>query len=254
MSIRLYNVPPLNTAIAANGPPAETILLPIAGTTGAMGAPGGVAYRVDQTIRNIGTSRISVSTSACGTATSPCELHLDAGQSAHLAALPGQRPFILVMIPRGAAKQFAFSTVVHAGNWPAVEIPAISESAFQQDCMVIPAVPTNASLFLRAWQFPAAPGTPIVVRAAQHGKVIAEKTFAADDAGYLAKSDLQREFPQLAGRPADIIIESAGVKVWGMITTTDYKTGKIVLSVPRLNSPPPLPAPATTPPSRPRSR
>jgi hypothetical protein len=234
-SIRLYDVPKL-AATAVNEPPAETVLLPIAGTLGAMGAPGGVSYRVDQTIRNIGTNRVRVSRTACGgSSASACELHLDPGQSERLASPPGQRPFILVMIPRGTAKQLQFSTVVHAGNWPAVEVPAISENAFQQDRIVIPTVPTNASMYLRAWQFSPSSRTPIVVRvySPRDGKLIGEKAFPVDDAGYFAKSDFQREFPQLAGKPVDITIESAGVKVWGMMTTTDFKSGKIVVSLPR---------------------
>ncbi|HEX3579154.1 MAG TPA: hypothetical protein VHY33_11385, partial [Thermoanaerobaculia bacterium] len=136
---------------------------------------------------------------------------------------------------RGTAKQFELSTVVHAGSWSPVEIPAISESAFQQDRIVIPSVPTNASLYLRAWQFPPAPATPVVLRvySPRDRKVIAEKTFPVDDSGFVAKSDLQREFPDLAGKPVDISIESPGVKLWAMTTSTDFKSGKIVLSLPR---------------------
>jgi 4-amino-4-deoxy-L-arabinose transferase-like glycosyltransferase len=233
-SIRLYYVP----RIAVNdvkGSPLETVLLPIAGTVGAMGAPGSAWIRVDQSIRNIGTSRIRVSLSACETRPSPCELHLDPGQSEHLASKPGKPPFIVVMIPRGTAKQFAFSTVVHAGNWPPVEIPAISERAFQQDRIVIPEVPTNASLYLRAWQFSPPSGTPITVRvySPRDGRLLAEKTFPVDASGYVARSDLQGELPQLAGAPVDVSIESPGVRLWAMITSTDYKRGKIALSLPR---------------------
>jgi 4-amino-4-deoxy-L-arabinose transferase-like glycosyltransferase len=236
-SIRLYNVPQTIAAKEAQGQrtPAETILLPIAGTIGAMGAPVAISFRVDQTIRNIGASRIRVSLSECGRRTSPCELPLNPGRSERLASAPGQRPFILVRVPRGMAKQLAFSTVIRAGNWPSVEIPAIFESAFQPDRIVIPDVPTNASLYLRVWQFPPTPATPIVVRvySRRDRERIAEKTFSADGSGYFAKSDLQQEFPQVAGRPVDISIESPGVKLWAMMTTTDYQTGKIVLSLPR---------------------
>jgi hypothetical protein len=234
-SIRLYNVPHLTPANEMNGSPAETILLPIAGTIGAMGAPGGVSFRVDQTIRNVGTSRVRVSRSACGSGSSACELHLDPGQSERIASEPGQRPFILVMIPRGTEKQLQFSTVVHAGNWPAIEVPAISEDAFRQDRIVIPGVPTNASLYLRAWQFSPASSAPIVVRVYSPGgrKLIGEKAFPVDESGYVAKGDFQREFPDLAGKPVDITIESTGARLWAMMTTTDYKSGKIVVSLPR---------------------
>jgi len=230
-SIRLYDVP----AAAVNAiKESETVLLPIAGTDRPMGAPGSAWIRVDQTIRNIGTSPVRVSHTACGDKPSPCELHLNPGQAEHLASAPGKQPFILVTIPRGTAKQFEFSTVVRAGNWPALEIPAISESAFQQDRIVIPAVPTNASLYLRVWQFAPTLSASITVRVySRDGKLIGEKAFPVDDSGYFAKSDLQGEFPQLAGTPVDIAIESPGVKLWAMITTTDYKRGKIVLSLPR---------------------
>jgi 4-amino-4-deoxy-L-arabinose transferase-like glycosyltransferase len=233
-SIRLYDRPP-PTAAEVQGSSAETVLLPIAGTEGTMGAPGGVSFRVDQSIRNVGTKRVRVSLSACGMRTPPCELYLDPGQSERLAARPGQRQFILLTIPPGTEKQFQVSTVVHAGNWPAVEIPAIHESAFHQDRIAIPAVPTNASLYLRVWQLSPISATPVVVRiySPRDGKLIAEKTFGADASGYFGKGDFEQEFPQLAGTPVDVSVESPGVKLWAMMTSTDYKGGRIVLSLPR---------------------
>jgi hypothetical protein len=42
-----------------------------------------------------------------------------------------------------------------------------------------------------------------------------------------------KEFPQLTGELVDVAIESTGSKVWVMMTATDYRTGKIGLSLPR---------------------
>jgi 4-amino-4-deoxy-L-arabinose transferase-like glycosyltransferase len=228
MSIRLYYVPNLPSAN-------ETILLPIAGTVAAVGAPVGVWFHVDQTIRNIGTRRIRIVLSACEQASSPCELVLEPSQAKRLAVGPGQRPFILATIPRGTAKQLAISTVVHAGNWPAIEIPALSEEAFQQDHLLIPAVPTNARLNLRVWLLAPDSGAPIEVRlySPLDGRLIAERHFTADNIGYFGEGNLGEKFPELRGEPVDVRIESRGAKVWAMITTTDYRSGKIVLSVPR---------------------
>jgi hypothetical protein len=64
-------------------------------------------------------------------------------------------------------------------------------------------------------------------------RVIGEKQFAADPTGYFAAGDLGHELPQLAGEQVDVTIESTGSQVWAMMTTTDYQTGKIVLSLPR---------------------
>jgi 4-amino-4-deoxy-L-arabinose transferase-like glycosyltransferase len=232
-SIRLYNVP-LNAALDTETLGDEEILLPIAGTVGAVGGPAGTWFRVDQTIRNAGTKPARVIVSSCATKPAPCELTLDPGHTERLASGPGERPFILVTLPRAAAKQLEFSTVVHAGNWPEITIPKVGEDAFQRDRIMIPAVPANARLNLRAWVRPNS-GAPILVRlvSSRDQRVIGEKQFAASPTGYFAAGDLGHEFPQLAGEPVDVTIESAGSKLWAMMTTTDYQTGKIVLSLPR---------------------
>jgi 4-amino-4-deoxy-L-arabinose transferase-like glycosyltransferase len=232
MSIRLYNVPP-NADLDTETMGDEEILLPIAGTVGAVGGPAGTWFRVDQTVRNASTKRVRVVVSSCGTRPAPCELTLDPGHTERLASGPGERPFILVTLPRAAAKQLEFSTVVHAGNWPEITIPKVAEDAFQ-DRIMIRGVPTNARLNLRAWVRPNS-GAPIVVRlvSSRDQHVIGEKQFAADPTGYFAAGDLGHEFPQLAGEPVDVTIESTGSQVWAMMTTTDYQTGKIVLSLPR---------------------
>jgi 4-amino-4-deoxy-L-arabinose transferase-like glycosyltransferase len=232
MSIRLYNVP-LDADLDTEAPGDAEILLPIAGTVGAVGGPAGTWFRVDQTIRNTGTKRVRVVVSSCGTQPAPCEITLDPGHTERLASGPGERPFILVTLPRSAAKQLEFLTVVHAGNWPEITIPKVAEDAFQ-DRIVIPGVPTNARLNLRAWVRPNS-GAPIVVRlvSSRDQHMIGEKEFAADPTGYFAAGDLGHEFPQLAGEPVDVTIESTGSQVWAMMTTTDYQTGKIVLSLPR---------------------
>jgi len=234
-SIRLYYVSQLLAPNGANQSPDETILLPIAGTVGVVGAPSGVWFHVDQSIRNNGTSPIHVALSACGARPAPCDLDLAPGRTEQIASAPGERPFIFVTVPRGMAKQLAFSTVVHAGNWPAINIPALSENDFQNDRVSIPSVPTNARLNLRVWLLAAGSGTPVDVRvySPRDGHFIAEKQFVVDRTGYFANGDLGAEFPQLAGEPVDIRIESVGTKVWAMMTTTDYQTGKIVLSLPR---------------------
>jgi 4-amino-4-deoxy-L-arabinose transferase-like glycosyltransferase len=235
MSIRLYYVSQLLAPNGTNESPEETILLPIAGTVGVVGAPSGVWFHVDQTIRNTGMSPIRVALSACGTRPSPCDLDLNPGHTERIASGSGERPFIFVTVPRGTAKQLAFSTVVHAGNWPAINIPAVSENDFQNDRVLIPSVPTNARLNLRVWLLAAGSGTPVDVRvySPRDRHLIAWKQFPVDRTGYFANGDLGAEFPQLAGDPVDIRIESSGTKVWAMMTTTDYRTGKIVLSVPR---------------------
>jgi 4-amino-4-deoxy-L-arabinose transferase-like glycosyltransferase len=233
-SIRLYNVPRLPAPVTAVSTADEKILLPIAGTAGLVGAPVGIWFRVDQTVRNIGTSRMRVELSACETKPAPCHLDLEPGRSERLATGPGKPTFILATIPRGTAKQLAFTTVVHAGNWPAVQVPAVSESAFQPDRILIPAVPTNARLNLRVWLLAAGAGTPIDVRiySPRDGKLIAERTYTVDH-GYFSNGDLGPEFPGLHGEPVNVEVESGGAKVWAMMTTTDYRTGKIVISVPR---------------------
>ena len=234
-SIRLYYVTHLTPTNGMNElPDKEEILLPIAGTVGMVGAPVGVWFRVDQTIRNIGKRRIRVALSACET-NPPCELELEPEHTERLASGPGKPPFILVTVPRGTAKQLAFSTVVHAGNWPAVKIPAVSENSFQQDRILIPTVPTNARLNLRAWLLDSGSGTPIEVRlySSRDRQLIAERQFVVDRVGYFANGDLGQEFPQLRGEPVDVVVESSGAKVWAMMTTTDYRSGKIIISVPR---------------------
>jgi hypothetical protein len=107
MSIRLYDIP-LNVSLDTETQGDEEILLPIAGTAGVVGGPVGTWFRVDQTIRNAGAKRLRVVISSCGAKAAPCELALDPGRTERLASGPGERPYILVTLPRAAAKQIEF--------------------------------------------------------------------------------------------------------------------------------------------------
>ena len=232
-SIRLYYLPRLPVWEMAESTVEQKVLLPIAGTVGLVGAPVGVWFRVDQTIRNLSARPVRVELSACETNPSPCRIELQPNQAQRLASAPGKLPFILVTVPPGRARQLAFSTVVHAGNWPAVQVPAVSETAFQPDRILIPAVPTNARLNLRVWLLDSNSGTPIEVRlfSPRDGRLIAKRAYTVDH-GYFSNSDLGSGLPELRDEPVNVEIESSGARVWAMMTTTDYQTGKIVLSVP----------------------
>ena len=233
----------LGTRVLPRSLGAETlVLLPIAGTTVDMGAPIGIRFRVEQTMRNAGTAPIHAVTSMCAL-TPSCTFDLDPGETVPLAGDPGKPPYILVNAPRGQVHQLAFSTTVRRTDDPTasapVSVPAVTEQDFLRGRAVIPDVPTNLSMNLRVWFFdkPVPENVRVRVVAARTGALIGEKTFAVWPFGFMTTTSIDHDF-DYHGQPATFIIESAdrtgaNSRLWAFVSTTDYKTGKVTLSLPR---------------------
>jgi hypothetical protein len=219
----------------------EFVLLPIAGTTGELGAPTGIRMRVDQTMRNGGVSPVHVSVSSCAL-TPSCDFELPPGRSVALAAEAGKPQYIMVRTERGSAKQLEFSTIVRRTDdpsaWPAQSVPAVSESEFLRGHVVIPDVPTDAGLNLRVWFLGSRMPARFRVRAlSRTGEPRGEQTYNLWPIGYATNGSLRDDFPLLHNEPATFIIEPAqqigtDLRVWAMITTTDYVAGRATISLP----------------------
>ena len=219
----------------------ELVLLPIAGTTGELGAPTGIRMRVDQTMRNAGANPVRVSVSSCAL-TPSCDFDLAPGRSVALAAEAGKPQYIMVRAERGSAKQLDFSTIVRRTDdpsaWPPQSVPAVSESEFLHGRVVIRDVPTDAGLNLRVWFFGSRMPAKFRVRAlSRAGEPRGEQTYDLWPIGYATNGSLRDDFPQLHDEPATFVIEPAqqvgtDLRAWAMITTTDYSAGRATISLP----------------------
>jgi type IV secretory pathway VirB2 component (pilin) len=241
--IRVSDAAWLSERSGPGSPEHETmILLPIAGTTSETGAPTGIRLRVDQTMRNGGATPVRVVVSSCAL-TPTCDFDLGPGRSVALAGEPGKPQYIVVEVAQGSAKQLEFSTIVRRTDdpaaWTPLSVPAVNESEFVRGRVVIPDVPTDAGMNLRVWFFGRVIPPHFRVRAVSPtGRPLGEKVYALWPMGYATNGSLRDDFPSLHGDPATFIIEPAGptpddIRIWALITTTDYRAGKTTLSLPR---------------------
>jgi hypothetical protein len=214
----------------------EMILLPIAGTRGMLGAPGGVRWQVDQQMTNGGTTPVRASISSCAPDT-PCSAELRPAETVSLSAANESVRFLTVRVPKGSAGQLRFRTVAHRVD-PFrpdihVEMPAVHESAFRKGRIEIRDVPFSSvsRVSLRVWITGPTRAREFKLRLVPAGgrRTLAEKTFAIGPDGYWAAGDVMPQFPELTGEfRAKIVIEpESGVhhaQVWALVTLIDKRT------------------------------
>jgi len=220
----------------------DLILLPVAGTIGDFPAPLGMRFRVDQTMRNGGATPVRVRASQCAL-TPECEFDLLPARSVALAGENGRPPFITVEAPRAQIGQLEVSTVVRRTDdpaaWEPVSVPAIRESQFSAGDVTLPNVPTDAPMNLRVWFFGQPVPAQFRVRAfAANGEPRGEKTYPFWPFGYATFASIDHDFPALDGEPATFVITPLDViakdaRTWAFMTTTDMKSGKTTLTLPR---------------------
>lgn len=202
----------------------QTILLPIAGSVGRRGAPGGVWWVVDQTMTNRGRDAIRVHVNGCATEVMRgCEFDLAPGQSLPLAS---HNSFLFVSCDAAEAGHLAFSTVAKRigpdGTTSSIALPAVRQRDFRRGRAEIDGVPFEEGqrINLRAWSSePHA--SPVTVRIlSREGKTLGEKEYGVDADGYSVSPDLHADFPTIRGL-ANVVIEADARNVWGFVSATD---------------------------------
>jgi len=211
-------------ALEHSGRPVERILLPVAGSTGPRGAPGGVWWNVAQSVRNDGPRTAILHAAGC--AAPQCEFELAPGKSVPLSAAGS---FLLVYAEKENADKLTFTTVAERtapdGTKTSMPVPAVPERDFRTGTSTIENVPFDEGLRLnlRAWSFgPHAPALTVRVTSPD-GHPLGEKQYGIDgDNGYSVSPDLHTDFPNVHGRN-HVTLDAGNGQVWGFVSVNDPK-------------------------------
>jgi 4-amino-4-deoxy-L-arabinose transferase-like glycosyltransferase len=211
-------------ALEHSGRPVERILLPVAGSTGPRGAPGGVWWNVAQSVRNDGPKAAIVH--AIGCAAPQCELELAPGKSMPLSATGS---FLIVYVEKENAGKLTFTTIAERtapdGTKTSMPMPSVPERDFRTGTSTIENVPFDEGLRLnlRAWSAgPHAPALTVRVTAPD-GHPLGEKQYGIDsDTGYSVSPDLRTDFPNVHGRN-HVVLDAGNGQVWGFVSVNDPK-------------------------------
>lgn len=124
------------------------VLLPLAGTSEPAGAPGGARWRVDQSVRNDGTTPVSLLLSTCAPPT-PCAFELAPGRSMPII---GNARFVAVDVLRGDPSALHFTTIAKRVDVEgvAMAVPAALDRDFRPR-LRFEDLPPNERLHLRLW-------------------------------------------------------------------------------------------------------
>lgn len=223
---RIVHASPAGTvwrvALEHSGAPVERILLPVAGSTGPRGAPGGVWWNVMQTVRNDGSEPAHIHATGC--AAPPCEFELAPKQSLPLSA---NGSFLVVYAEAKSSKKLTFATIAERtgsdGSKTSMTIPAVHERDFGKGTLTIENVPFEESArpSLRGWTF-GAHGPALIVRLFDaSGRTLGEKPLGIDDHAYSVVPDLRSEFPNVRGRVSVVLDAGGQGRVWGFVSVND---------------------------------
>jgi hypothetical protein len=202
----------------------QTTLLPIAGSVGRRGAPGGVWWVVDQTVTNRGKDSIRVHVNGCAAdVMRGCELDLAPGQSMPLSS---RNSFLFITCDATAAGNLAFSTIAKRiapdGTTSSIVLPAVPQRDFRRGRVEIDGVPFEEGqrINLRAWSS-IPPNAPLTVRiVSRDGAALGQKAYSVDDNGYSVSPDLHADFPDIRGL-VNVLIDADTRNVWGFVSATD---------------------------------
>jgi hypothetical protein len=215
----------------------ERILLPLVGTTSDRGAPAGMWWRVEQSVRNIGGAPITVLISEC--TPTPCALDLAPGAGTKIAA---DAPYAYALVPRSDAANAQFATTLRradpAGMGAAVAVRAVREQEFRAGHLVIDSVPFTDPfrVTLRVWTQGERPQSIVVAVRDAAGRKLGEKSLAIDGNGAGAFVDLVHDFADVPQRrePVSITVDAAGgAKLWALVSSADPNTPTPAILYPR---------------------
>jgi hypothetical protein len=216
---------------------AVPILLPLLGTTVDHGAPGGMTWRVEQSVRNTGPAPVMLLLHACEPA--PCRIDLAPNGSAPIAE---NAPYAYVSVSRSDAANVQFTTVVRrvdtAGNGASVSVPAVREDEFRAAHLEIDAVPfaDPSRVTLRVWTRGERPQSVLVTLRDAAGRTLATKQLALDGHGAGTLVDVVHDFGDVAQRrePVRLAVDAGKeTKVWGFVSAVEPNLPAPVLYLPR---------------------
>ena len=214
----------------------EQILLPLVGSTIDRGAPAGMSWRVEQSVRNSGPTPVTLLLFISGGQTASFDLA--PGASAPIAA---NAPYAFASLPRNDAESVQFTTVLRrvdaAGNGASVSVPAVRARDFRAGSLAIQSVPfaDPYRVALRVWTQGARPQSVLVTLRDTAGRALAFRQLPINDRGAGALSDLVHDFGDVPQRrqPVTITVEAPGAKLWAFASAVDPNVAAPAFHFPR---------------------
>lgn len=215
----------------------ELIVLPLVGTARPVGAPQGARWEIVQTARNDGTRPVSAAVFDCREDI-PCRFDIAPGASVRIAS--SDRRFAVLMVPRGTARQLAFTTVARRADADlpelSVHVPAVHEREFTRGRTRIPDVAAGGrKVSLRIYALGTLAMNDVTYTVRANGKAIASHKVGVPGFGMHENADLGTLFPDLSSHAGNVDIEIEGgpdVRLWAFVTATDA-AGRARVYVPR---------------------
>lgn len=206
----------------------DLVLLPLLGTHGPEGAPGGARWRIDQTVRNAGSRPVEVRFRRC-LPDLPCAFFVAPGEKRRIATAAAG--FAMLMLSRGDARSLEIETVARRVDVErpdlSVRTPAVHERAFSSGGVRIENVATAArQISLRVYLLSAHRSNDITVRLRSHetGAILGNRTFRMASYEMFGTADLRTLFgpsPPATGSVDIEVIAANGVRCWAFSTATD---------------------------------
>jgi len=214
----------------------EHILLPLVGTTYDRGAPAGMLWRVEQRVRNTGSTPVTVLLSACDSGA--CSIDLAAGASAAIAA---NVPYAYALVPRSHAADVQVTTTLRrvdlAGRDASVPVRAAREEEFRAGHLTINSVPfaDPFRVTLRVWTRGERPPSVTVSLRDAAGRILGQKSLAIDGNGAGTFVDLVHDFAEVPQRsePVNITLDAPGAELWALVSAADPNTPTPALFYPQ---------------------
>lgn len=214
----------------------EHVLLPLVGTTYDRGAPAGMFWRVEQSVRNTGSAPITVLISACEAP--PCSIDLAPGASEAIAA---NVPYAWAIVPRSDAANVQFTTTLRrvdlAGRGAPVPVRSARDEEFRAGHLTIDSVPFTDPfrVTLRVWTRGERPQSVAVALHDAAGRTLGQKSLAIDGQGAGMFVDLVHDFADVPPRsePVSITLNAAGADLWALVSAADPNTPTPKLFYPR---------------------
>jgi len=214
----------------------ERVLLPLVGSTIDRGAPAGMLWHVDQSVRNTGQTPVRILLSTCQP--EPCRVDVPPGASVPIAA---NVSYAFALVARSDADQVQFTTALRradaAGGGTGVGVPAVREGDFREGQVAIPAVPFSDPyrVGLRVWTEGERPQSVLVTLRDAAGHTLAARPLAIDGGGAGMLADLVHDFATVPQRrqPVTVVVDAGDARVWALVSAVDPAAPALVLYFPQ---------------------
>jgi hypothetical protein len=213
------------------------VLLPLVGTTIDHGAPGGMVWRVEQSVRNSGPAPVSVWLVSAYDEV-PRRIDIASGSSVSIAL---NAPYAYVALAERDADRVHFATALRrldpTGGGAAAGIPAVNERDFRHGHLEIGPMPFRDPyrVSVRIWtRDPGTQSVQVTLRDAP-GHVLATRAVPLDRRGYGTLIDVVHDFGNIAQRRAlvTLTVDAGGAAVWAFGSAIDPNVPAPALYFPR---------------------